>query len=224
MRVWNSMAFLAVAAVSTTFLSATVMGQSPAASSAAAGTRIAVIDVGYVVKNHPNIKQQQTQIRNLIKAAQDEMIKRREALVKEAEKLKEFKEGSPEFNKLQEQLLREETQLKLDMSRKEKEFDEVEAKMAIDFYKQLQTLITRMAEHYQIDLVLRSNREEPDLKQPATIQMALEKGVVYSKPTLDMTDAVLQMIKEQSPAAPTAPGATGVPQVASPGTPNRNLK
>ncbi len=48
---------------------------------------------GYVVKNHPNIKTQQTQIRNQIKAAQEEMIKRREGLVKEAEKLKEFKEA-----------------------------------------------------------------------------------------------------------------------------------
>ncbi len=70
-------------------------------------------------------------------------------------------------------------------------------------------MISSVAEHNQIDLVLRSNREEPDLKQPATIQMALEKGVIYHKPALDMTDLILKMIQQQAAAAPAAPAATG---------------
>ncbi len=100
-----------------------------------AGTRIAVVDVGFIVKNHPTIRQQQTAIKDQVKVTQEELVKRREALVKEAEKLKEFKEGSPQFNQIQEQLANQEAQLKLDMVRKEKEIDTVEAQMAITFYK-----------------------------------------------------------------------------------------
>ena len=208
MRVTNLLAVVALIIVGSsinTQLSAQQAGVAPAA------TRIAVVDVGYIVKNHPTIRQQQTTIKDQVKSAQEELVKRREALVKEAEQLKEFKEGSPQFNQLQERLANQEAQLKLDMVRKEKELDGVEATMAITFYQELQTLIKSVAEHNQIDLVLRSNREDPDLKQPATIQMALEKGVVYSKPTLDMTDLILNMIKQQSPAAPAAPTATGAP-------------
>lgn len=186
------------------------------------GTRIAVVDVGYIVKNHPTIRQQQTTIKDQVKAAQDELVRRREALVKEAEQLKEFKEGSPQFNQLQERLANQEAQLKLDMVRKEKELDGVEATMAITFYQELQTLIKSVAEHNQIDLVLRSNREDPDLKQPATIQMALEKGVVFSKPALDMTDLILNMIKQQSPPAATTPTAVGAP-VMNANAPRTNL-
>ncbi|MDZ4849105.1 MAG: OmpH family outer membrane protein [Pirellulaceae bacterium] len=193
------------------FAMTTVVAQQPnAAATGASGTRIAVIDVGYIVKKHPTIKQQQTAIRDQVKVAQDELVKRREALVKDAEQLKAFREGSPEFNQLQERLANQEAQLKLDMVRKEKELDGVEASMAIEFYKQLQTLISSVAEHNQIDLVLRSNREEPDLKNPATIQMALEKGVIYNKPALDMTDLVLKMIESQAPAATTPQGGAPV--------------
>ncbi len=206
MRVKNLLAVVAVMIVGS-YSESPLSAQQPA--SGASGTRIAVIDVGYIVKNHPTIKQQQTAIRDQVKVAQEELVKRREALVKDAEQLKEFKEGSAQFNQLQERLANQEAQLKLDMVRKEKELDGVEATMAIGFYKELQTLITSVAEHNQIDLVLRSNREEPDLKQPQTIQMALEKGVVYSKPTLDMTELVLAMIQKQSPAATTTPAVGG---------------
>ncbi len=48
-----------------------------------------------------------------------------------------------------------------------------------------------MAEHYQIDLVRRSNREEPDLKQPSDHSNGVGKGSCLQQPTLDMTDAVL---------------------------------
>ncbi len=217
MRVKNLLAIAALTFVGSS-LSTPLLAQQPVANPT--GTRIAVVDVGYIVKNHPTIRLQQTTIKDQVKAAQEELVKRREALVKEAEQLKEFKEGSPQFNQLQERLANQEAQLKLDMVRKEKELDGVEATMAITFYQELQTLIKSVAEHNQIDMVLRSNREEPDLKQPATIQMALEKGVVYSKPTMDMTDLILNMIKQQSPAAPAGPTATGAPtrNAAAPGS------
>ncbi len=206
MRVKNLLAITALTFAGSS-VGAPLSAQQTAAG--ATGTRIAVVDVGFIVKNHPTIRQQQTTIKDQVKSAQDELVKRRESLVKEAEQLKEFKEGSPQFNQLQERLANQEAQLKLDMVRKEKELDGVEATMAITFYQELQTLIKSVAEHNQIDMVLRSNREEPDLKQPATIQMALEKGVVYNKPTMDMTDLILNMIKQQNPAAPTVPAASG---------------
>jgi Skp family chaperone for outer membrane proteins len=188
---------------------------APASTQAAAsaqGTKIAVIDVGMIVKNHPTIKLQQQQIREQVKVAQEELNKRRQAIVTEAEQLKMLNEGSPDFNKLQEKLTQQEAQLKLDSVRREKDLEDLEAKMALEFYTNLQTLIAQLADYYQIDLVLRANNEAPDLKQPATIQMALEKGVVFSRPQLDMTNAVLEMLKKQAPTAPApTPGATPGP-------------
>ncbi len=216
MRVSNVLALVAVMLLGSILGGTPILGQQAASPQA---TRIAVIDVGFIVKNHPTIKTQQNAIRERVKAAQEELGKRRQNLITEAEKLKSFNEGTPEFNKLQEKLANEEAQLKLDTVRREKELDEEEAKMAIAFYQQLQTLISQVAEHNQIDLVLRSNREAPDLKQPATIQMALEKGVVYNRPQLDMTDLILQMIGQQAQAAPASSASTGpVMNAAAPGT------
>lgn len=218
MRVWNKLALSALTVVTCSSAANTLLAQQPAAApaaSAASPIKVAVIDVGYIVKNHPSIKQQQTAMRNQVKATQEELIKRRDVLVKDAEKLKDLREGSPEFNSLQERLAREEAQLKLDSVRKEKEIDEVGAKMAIEFYQQMQGIITRFAEYNNIEIVLQCSREQPDSKQPATIQMALEKSVVYYKKTVDLTDAVLQQIIAETPAgATTAPA--GVPQTATP--------
>ncbi len=176
---------------------------APAAQAAAPaqGTKIAVIDVGMIVKKHPTIKAQQQKIHEQVKVAQEELNKRRQAIIAEAEQLKVLNEGSPDFNKLQEKLAQQEAQLKLDSVRREKDLEELEAKMALEFYTNLQTLIAQLATYHQIDLVLRANTEVPDMKQPATIQMALEKGVVFSRPHLDMTNAVLQMLEQQAPAA-----------------------
>ncbi len=215
MRVVNVLAALAVMIFGSAIVATSVTAQQAASAAAAApqGTRIAVVDVGHIVKNHPTIKAQQTQIRDQVKAAQEDLLKRRQAIVTEAEKLKSFTEGSPEFNKLQETLANQEAQLKLDTVRREKELEELEAKMAMEFYAQLQGLISQIAEFNQIDLVLRANNEKPDLKNPATIQMALEKGVVFSRPGMDMTETVLNMLKQQAGAAqPTVGGATPMAQ------------
>ncbi len=195
---------------------------APATQAAAPtqGTKIAVIDVGLIVKNHPTIKLQQQQIREQVKVAQEDLNKRRQAIVTEAEQLKMLNEGSPDFNKLQEKLTQQEAQLKLDSVRREKDLEDLEAKMALEFYTALQTLIAQLAEYNQIDLVLRANTEAPDLKQPATIQMALEKGVVFSRPQLDMTNIVLEQLKKQAAAAP-APAPTAGPgnrNAVNPGT------
>jgi Skp family chaperone for outer membrane proteins len=199
---------------------------TPAAQAAAPaqGTKIAVIDVGMIVKKHPTIKAQQQKIHEQVKLAQEELNKRRQAIIAEAEQLKALNEGSPDFNKLQEKLAQQEAQLKLDSVRREKDLEELEAKMALEFYTNLQALIAQLATYHNIDLVLRANTEVPDLKQPATIQMALEKGVVFSRPHLDMTNAVLQMLEQQAPAAGGT--NTGVParsaNSGAPVTPNLN--
>jgi Skp family chaperone for outer membrane proteins len=180
-------------------------GQSAAASQ---GTRIAVVDVGFIVKNHPTMKTQQAGFRDQVKNAQDELVKRKQSIVAEAEKLKSYTEGSPDFNQHQEKLANLEAQLKLDTVRREKDLADLEAKMALDFYVQLQGLISQLAEFNQIDLVLRTSNEKPDIKVPATIQMALENEVVYSRPSLDLTGSVLSMLQSQAGMTPTPNGAT----------------
>lgn len=220
MRVVNVLAALALIVFGSATCGTYVMAQqaAPAGQAASQGTRIAVVDVGMIVKNHPSIKAQQTQIREQVKTAQEDLVKRRQAIVAEAEKLKSFAEGSQEFSQLQEKLANQEAQLKLDTVRREKQLEDSEARMALEFYNQLQTLITQIAEYNQIDLVLRSNTEKPDLKNPATIQMALEKGVVYSRANMDMTKTVLDLLNAQAGAAqPTSGAAAPVSQAAQPG-------
>jgi Skp family chaperone for outer membrane proteins len=215
-RVWNKLALgaLIVACSST---SSFAQQNAPAAGAATSQTKVAVIDVGFIVKNHPSVKQQQTMIRNQVKATQEELVKRRDAWVKEAEKLKDLREGGPEFNALQEKLAREEAQLKLDSVRKDKEFDEIGSKMALEFYNKLQVVIAQHADFFGLDVVLQCNRDQPDEKQPASIQMALEKEVVYFRPTIDLTDHVLKALTEESAAPAASPAQTpgAVPRAAA---------
>ena len=94
--------------------SATVSAQDP-------GHRIAVVDVAFIFKNHPGIKSQVTSVENDLKNYHAELNGKREPLKAEAERLKSFKPGSPEYTAQEEKVASLDSKLRLDMARKQKE-------------------------------------------------------------------------------------------------------
>ena len=170
--------------------------------------RVAVIDVAYIFKNHPGIKAQVEQVENSLKTYDAELAAKRQELQQAAEKLKNFKVGSPEYSAQEEQVAGMESKLRLDMARKRQELSQAEARIYYDNYTQIAEAVKYLANYYKIDLVLRYNSEEMNLEQGESVIRGVMKNIVYHDPNLDMTKGVMQYLDTQTAKrAPAAPAA-----------------
>lgn len=182
-----------------------------AAQSAAAGNRMAVIDIGHIFDNHPSYKARIAGIDEEMKRAEEQINARREGLLKEIEVLRNLVENSADYKAKEEEIAKEESRLKLEFGRREKGFAEQKAQVVYDIYNQLQQVVSAFAEHNGIDLVIRYSRKqkEMDPKRPQSVIEGINREVVFHRATIDMTDSVLDYIKQQSAGQAAPQSAQG---------------
>lgn len=123
------------------------------------GTTVAVIDVGYIFKNAKRFKQTMENIKADDEKFQAELIRRRDAINANIQKLQQMPKGDPAYKLLEEQIAGDQTKLRLDVARAQKERIEKEAKVYFNAYNEVSDKITQFAGRYGIDLVLRFNSE-----------------------------------------------------------------
>ncbi len=179
-------------------------------------TSIALVDVGYILKNHPNMNANMEGIKAEMTRAQEEIESRRKALLQEQEQIGQTLEAdTPMFKQKQENLISQESKLRVDFMGKEKEFAEKQANVIFKSYQSINRAITAVASHYQYDVVLRYSREqnEMDPKKPQTVNFGIQRDVLFHNPGIDVTEVVLAVLKRDEPAmaAPAATPAANVP-------------
>lgn len=205
--------------------SASAMAQAPAANGQqpqqpqgpkTGPTSVALVDVGFLLKNHPTMNAEMEKIKAEMQAAQDQIEARRKELLSQSEAIgKNLESSSPEFKQKQEELLNAESKLRVDFMGKEKEFAERQAGVVYKSYQDITTAISTVANHYKFDLVIRFSKEqnEMDYKKPRTVDFGIQRDVVYQAPGMDVTDIALYVLKNNVQATPAAV-KPAVPQTA----------
>lgn len=229
MRLRISLATIAMMGI----CSANAIAQAPAAAGntppsqppKTGATSVALVDVGYIIKNHPSLNAEMERLNGEVKAAQDQIEQRRTALLAESEKVAgSFDQNHPDFKAKQEQLLNQESKLRVDFLGQEKEFAEKRATVMAKSYTDVTAAINTVAEAYKFDLVLRYSKEqnEMDPKKPQTVSFGVQRDVLFQSPGLDVTDYVLFVLKSRVPAStPASPAARGATNPNAPATPTR---
>ncbi len=176
-------------------------------------TSIALVDVGYILKNHPNMNANMDALKAEMNQAQEDIENRRKALLEEQEKIgKTFEADSPQFKQQQEGLISRESKLRVDFMGKEKEFAEKQASVIFKSYQSINSAIERVAKHYQYDVVLRYSQEqnEMDPKKPQTVNFGIQRDILFHNEQIDITKIVLSVLNASEPkaSAPTTPTST----------------
>lgn len=190
-------------------------GAAPAAAGPKQGpSSIALVDVGYILKNHPNMNANMEAIKAEMTQAQEDIESRRTALLKDQEAISTmFQPDTPGFKQKQESLLTAESKLRVDFMGKEKEFAEKQAAVIFNSYQSINRAIGLVAGHLNYDLVLRYSREqnEMDPKKPQSVNFGVQRDVLYHNPGIDVTEMVLAVLKRDEPAkvAPVASTPSG---------------
>jgi Skp family chaperone for outer membrane proteins len=166
---------------------------------------IALVDVGYILKKHPNMNANMEAIKAEMTQAQEDIETRRKSLLAESEMVgKTYNPDTPDFKQKQEALISAESKLRVDFMGKEKEFAEKQAGVIYNSYQSINSAITEVATFYKYDIVLRYSREqnEMDPKKPQTVNFGIQRDVLFHNPEVDVTELVLSVLNSRVPAAP----------------------
>lgn len=185
-------------------------------------TSVALVDVGYLIQNHPTMKGEVESIRLEMENAQKEMDARRKDLMAQSEQVgKTYDSSSPDFKQKQQELINKESTLRVDFMEKEKEFAERHAGLLARSYKEITDSIQMIANHYKFDLVIRYSKEqdEMDPKKPRTVEFGVQKDVLFRAENMDVTPHVMYVLTSKYPGA-AQPAATS--QAAAPNAQTAN--
>ena len=200
-RIWSLVATIVLGSFSGSLVAQEA--QPAGAQPAAARPIVGVIDMGYLLKNHPTMKAEIDAIETSMKAADESMSAKRDSILKQMEQLREkYSEGTPEYEREEKSIASQDTEFRLELVKMRKEFDSSRANVLVKVYSEITHWVKYLSDNMGIQLVMRITREKMDASKPETVQMVMSQDVLYYSPTVDYTDWVLKAL--QNEAAKTA--------------------
>jgi outer membrane protein len=181
-----------------------------AQGTAAATPKIGLIDMAHVFKNYKKFEV----LRNDLKAEiekSDQQAKAMAAQITDTQKrMKEFKEGSPEYLKLEAELAKQASEFEAFRKLAQREFLRKEADIYKTVYLEVSDAVKLYAQHYNYSLIIRFSREEiADSGDPQGILRSMNRQIVHFRTEDDVTDTVLKYMNQRYDQQRTAGGAAG---------------
>ena len=160
-------------------------------SSADAQTRVSVIDIGQVFKNHPTFPKQLETLKSEAERFKQGSLQLRQQMIKKAEVLQQYKPGSDEFKQAESAIAKESAALEVEQRNQMRGLVEREAKLHFQAYQQVEAAIASYCEPREIQLVLRYNDVEMKKGDPQSIMRKVNGSIVFHQPSRDITTAVI---------------------------------
>lgn len=186
---------------------AQVPGQMPAAQPHSAGpaTAVAVIDVGYIFKNHAGFKAAMDRMKDEVMAAENGLKSERDRINGLMEQIKGFNVGTPEYKKLEAEIAKAQGDFNVNAQLQKKDFMDREAKVYLQVYSQIEKAVEQFAREHRIAVVHRFDGEPVDNSDRNQILRGITKPIVYLEPGIDITPDVLKMLNGPAVAGAQAP-------------------
>ena len=179
-----------------TLLCLTAQAQAPARAPQAA-PQIALLDVSAVFKNHRRMQAMMDDMKKDVERAEQAVRAEREAIRNLAERLKEFRKGTPDYRAIEEELTKKQADLSVRIQLQKKEFLQREAKIFYTVYQEIQQEVAYYASAYGVSLVLRSSSEQADIENPQEVLAYLNRDVVWNARQIDITNYILDRLNKR---------------------------
>lgn len=203
-----------VAALAALMTVAAFSGSASAQSSDGANVEkygIAVIDITYIFKNHAKFKAAREAMQADFQQVEASVKGQQQKLAQLQEQKKQYQPGAPELNEIDEQLIKMQANLQVEVSKKRKQLVEQEAKIYYETYLEVDDMIKKYAKHRGIGLVLRFNGEEADPNNRESIIRSINRAVHFQN-QIDITPDVLTYLnRAAAESTATRPAAAAAP-------------
>lgn len=167
---------------------------APAARATAPASHSAVIDVGYIFKNHARFKQAMDKMKDEVMQAENALKAERDRINSLMETLKGFNVGTPEYKKLEAEVAKAQGDFSVNAQLQKKDFMDREAKVYLQVYNEIERAVSQFARDNGIAVVHRFDGDPVDSADRNRILGSITKPIVYYDPQIDITPDVLRML------------------------------
>jgi Skp family chaperone for outer membrane proteins len=157
-------------------------------------THVAVIDVGYIFKNHSAFKAAMDKMKDEVLAAENSLKAERDRINGLMEQLKGFNVGTPEYRKLEGEVAKAQGDFQVTAQLQKKDFMDREAQVYLQVYGQIERAVAQFARENGIAVVHRFDGDPVDNSDRNRILGNITKPIVYSDPQIDITPDILRML------------------------------
>ena len=175
-------------------------------SATMAQTKVGIVDIGLIFKSHPEFSQELGALKQEAESFQQAAVQSQQQLVQKAEVLKQYKPGSAEFKNAETTLAQQSAAMEVEQRDKMRALMVKEAKLHFDTYTEVNEIIGQLCEAQGIQLVLRYNSQEMDMKNPTSVMQRVNGSVIYHNPGNDITELIVGRIRQLKGTASTAAG------------------
>jgi Skp family chaperone for outer membrane proteins len=145
--------------------------------------KIALIDIYYVFNNYEKRKYLLEELKaeaQEVQTALKEKFKKGQALAAE---LKDYKEGTPEYDAKVQKIQKLETDLKFEDKQQQARLQREIAKRNLSVYHEVHDAVEKFCKHYNYTLVIQFSRGEINSTDPQRMMQAINQPVVYYRKT-----------------------------------------
>jgi Skp family chaperone for outer membrane proteins len=178
---------------------------------------IGIVDISYIFKNHHRFQQQMESMKKDAELTKNQIMKEKDRITKEMERLNDFKKGSEQYNKHEENVMHQQADFNATAAKQQKDFLERESKVYMSVYKEVADAVTFHARQRGMTLVLRFNGDPVEQGNREAVLREINKPIVHYTREADITPDVLDDLNRSS-------GGVGAPVrgATRPAVPSRN--
>jgi len=166
----------------------------PQARPAAPMTHVAVIDVGYIFKNHVRFKQKMDRMKDEVMAAENSLKAERDRINGLMEQIKGFNVGTPEYKKLEAEIAKGQGDFNVTAQLQKKEFMDREAKVYLEVYTEIEKAVSQFARQHGIAVVFRFDGDPVDAMDRNQILRGITKPIVHYEAGNDITPDIIKLL------------------------------
>lgn len=168
--------------------------------------KVGLIDMAHVFKNYKKFESLREDLKLEIADSEQKAKEMQKDNAELQQQLKAYVEGSPEYAKVEKQLVQKAADFENFRRQMSREFLKKESKIYLQVYNEVSTMVEKYAKYYKYTLIMRFNREDLDTENPQALLQGMNRQVVYYRADDDITTPVLESLnKKFSPAESNPP-------------------
>jgi len=180
--------FLAAACVACCLVASTAQAQQ------ASRTDVVLVDLSIIFQKYAGFTEMEADLKTAVQVAEADIAKFREEVKKKYGELKELQKGTPQYQQLQDEIMRLQVEINTRVSTGRKEFADQEAKIIYDVYKLVQDEVANFCRQRGVRVALQYKSKVLNEDDFTQVLAKIQQPVLYAEPAIDITGYVLDQL------------------------------
>jgi len=159
--------------------------------------KVGLIDMAYVFKKYRKFEVLREDLKVKINKSEDDAKAMQAEMQDMQKKMKEFAEGTPDFTKIEKELVQRMASFEGFKRQMSREFLKEESQIYLLIYTEVSNAVEAFSKKYDYTLVMRFNKDELESENPQQMLQNMNRQVVYHRDEDDITQRILDFLNKR---------------------------